>query len=209
MSTFSESGKARTEKIASRNQTLRRLFNEARDLSGEEERGKFEITEKYNEVELRYHLNRVEYVVVYFETRGHYGEATIRFKTSTWEISSRRWLPLFNEKTTAKKVLKTIFELRDAIYQKQKWDQEKVKKQESGIERLKKDLGINNKFTIRALRQPGSLFQEFELESISNNCKLEIEPSYDGKYSIKFKIDNVKETNLESVVSSLIALELM
>lgn len=197
------------KKIELENQKLRSLFNEVKDVSGDEERDKFEITEEYHEVRLIYHLNRFEHVTVYFESRGSLREPTIRFKTSTWEISSRRWLPIFNKKTTSKKVLKVIFELRDAIYQKQKWDQEKVKKQDSSIEQLKKDLGINNKFKIQALRLPGSLFQTFELESISSNCKLEIEPSYDDKYSIKFKIDNIKNTNLESVVSELLKLELM
>lgn len=197
------------KKTKLKNQKLRLLFNEVIDLSGDEERKKFEITEKYNEVELRYHLNRFEHVVVYFELRGSYRTQTIRFKTSIWEISSKRWMELFNEKTTAEKVLKIIFELRDSIYQKQKYDQENIQKQEDIINQLKKDLGINNNFKIKSLCHPKIPWQKFSLESISSNCDLEIQPTYDDHYSIKFQIDNIKNTNLESVVSELLKLELM
>lgn len=200
--------KERMKKVELENQKLRVLFNEVVDISKEIEN--FEIKEEYHRLDLTYHLNKHEYVQVYSDSRGRILEPTIRFRTSQVFITSRKWFPLFSKKTTSEKVLKVILKLKETIYRKQELEQNNIKKQDETIVKIKKDLGSNT-FKIRALCQPNSIFQKFDIDSISNNCELILEPSssYDNKYTIRFKIDNVKDINLENVITELVKLELM
>lgn len=197
----------RLKNVALENQKLRSLFNEIRDIS--EERDKFEIIDLHNIVRLRYNFGKFAYILVCFNYRGSSGEPTIIFKTSSLDFTTKKWLPLFGQKTTSQKVLNIILKIKDEICRKQKAKENQTKEQNELIKKIKKDLGINNTFKINTRTLPGYSFQKFELESISNNCELILEPTYANKYTIKFKIENVQNTNLENVVSDLLKLELM
>ena len=196
-----------------KNQKLEKLYKEIMKISKEEKKFNADNKSYSGRLELTYHMNNNDYVEVYCDLRGYRSEPVLKFKTSfLFAVTSRKWLPLFSEKTTPEKVLKIIFELRDKINQHNKGRQDDVEKQNKKIEKIKKDLASldSRLFRLSALGNPSGIFQHFEFENINNQQKIKISPNYDcEKYDLVFKLNDVKAINLAKIIKNLIKLEVM